>query len=107
MPRAVFIPSDGKAIALEVAEGTSLMRAAVTNGIDSIVGDCGGVMSCATCHVLVDPLYLPFLPALSDNEDMMLDCTAAPRAPNSRLSCQIMMDASLDGIVVHVADPQL
>ena len=107
MPKATFRKCDGSTIDVEVAEGTSLMKAAVVQGIDGIVEDCGGAASCATCHVMVDPSFLALLPAVSDNEDQMLDCTAAERRPNSRLSCQIVMSAALDGIVVTIPDRQL
>ena len=40
---------------------------------------------------------------MDDMEDSMLD-SAFERKPNSRLTCQIEMNDSLDGLVVHVAD---
>jgi 2Fe-2S ferredoxin len=107
MPKATFRKNDGTSVDVEVSIGTSLMKAAVAQGIDGIIGDCGGAVSCATCHVAVDPAFQARLPPISDNEDQMLDCTAAERQPNSRLSCQIVMTAELDGIVVTLADRQL
>jgi 2Fe-2S ferredoxin len=106
MPKAIFRRNDGTAIDVEVAMGVSLMKAAVANSVDGIVGDCGGALSCATCHVMVDPAFEGALPPVSDNEDQMLDCTAAERQPNSRLSCQLVMCAELDGIVVTIPDQQ-
>jgi 2Fe-2S ferredoxin len=107
MQKATFRKSDGTAVDLEVSIGTSLMKAAVSHGIDGIIGDCGGAASCATCHVAVDQAFAALLPPISDNEDQMLDCTAAERQPNSRLSCQIVMSAELDGIIVMIPDRQL
>jgi 2Fe-2S ferredoxin len=83
------------------------MLAATAGGIDGIVGDCGGVMSCATCHVIVEEPFAALLPAPDDTENQMLDYTAAPREPTSRLSCQIVMSDALAGIRVRIAEPQL
>ena len=107
MPQATFICTDGAPRAVEVAIGANLMRAATDNGIDGIVGDCGGAMSCATCHVFVEEGFADRLPAMEANEDQILDYTAAGRQPNSRLACQIVMSDALDGISVRIADPQL
>jgi 2Fe-2S ferredoxin len=107
MPIATFITPDDHRVEVDVPNGTSLMHAATAAGVSSIVGDCGGAMSCATCHVLVEPDFLPELDAASDTESQMLDYTAAPRQPNSRLSCQLVMNERLAGIVVRVADPQI
>ena len=87
-------------------EGQSLMRAATAAGVDGIAADCGGCMTCATCHVYVDPGWLDRLPAPSGDEDAMLEMTAMPRQPNSRLSCQIALDASLDGLVATLPETQ-
>lgn len=107
MPQATFVHADGTRRALDVAAGTSLMRAATDHGLEGIVGDCGGAMSCATCHVFVEPAFAALLPPMQPNEDQILDYTAAGRRPESRLACQIVMSDALDGIVVHVADPQV
>jgi len=107
MPKAIFIAPDGTRSEVEVAVGTSLMHAASSGGVEGIVGDCGGVMSCATCHVFVEPEFIPRLDMPSDAERQMLDYTAAPRQPQSRLSCQLLMTEALDGLTVRIADPQL
>jgi len=107
MPIAIFIAPDGTRCEVEVPVGTSLMHAASSNGIDGIVGDCGGVMSCATCHVFVEPEFLGLLEEPSASETQMLDYTAAPRQPESRLSCQLLMSEALAGLTVRIADPQL
>jgi 2Fe-2S ferredoxin len=107
MPRAIFISPDGSSTEVDVATGNSLMHAATAHGIDGIVGDCGGAMSCATCHVFVEASFAPMLPEPSTSEAQMLDYTAAPRQANSRLSCQLVMTTELDGLTVYIADPQL
>lgn len=106
MPKVTYIKADDIRIDLEVPVGTSLMQAATINDISGIIGDCGGDASCATCHVLVQEEYMSKLPAPSQSEDEMLDYTAMARAPNSRLSCQIVMTEDLDGVTVQIANPQ-
>ncbi|MGE0330284.1 MAG: 2Fe-2S iron-sulfur cluster-binding protein [Ramlibacter sp.] len=107
MPQAIYLHPNGERTALDVTNGTSLMLAATGHGVAGIVGDCGGVMSCATCHVVVDEAFAALLPPRSDTENQMLDYTAMPREPDSRLACQIVMSDALDGISVRIADPQL
>jgi ferredoxin, 2Fe-2S len=107
MPRVIYIHPNGERHEVEVPIGQNLMMAAAGHGIEGIVGDCGGAMSCATCHVVVEESFAALLPAPDDTENQMLDFTAAPRQPNSRLSCQIQMSDVLDGIAVRIADPQL
>jgi 2Fe-2S ferredoxin len=106
MPKVRYVSPDDTETELDVACGTNLMQAAVSNGIYAIVGDCGGSASCATCHVYVDEEYLKKIPAPAAREDDMLECTAAERKENSRLSCQIVMNDNLDGIILRIADQQ-
>ena len=107
MPTITFTQPTGEATEVTVEEGTSLMRAAVTNGIEGIVGECGGQAMCATCHVFVRPEFAGRLPELSDDEDEMLDCTTAERTDASRLGCQIKMSADLGYIVVDVPSDEV
>jgi 2Fe-2S ferredoxin len=100
--KATWTLSDGRAITLDVPEGQSLMEAATRHGVPGIIGECGGSMSCATCHVVVDPAWAVAAGDAGPFEEDMLDITEADRQPTSRLSCQIKMSAALDGIVVSV-----
>lgn len=100
--QATWILPSGQSITLEVAEGTNLMQAAVARGIAGVVGECGGSLSCATCHVVVDPDWATRAGDPGPFEADMLDITEAERQPSSRLSCQLRMSAELDGIVVRV-----
>ncbi len=106
MPRVTYIGQDGKETTLDIAVGTSVMQAAVMNGVDGIVAECGGSCMCATCHVYVrdDQLELP--PKMGDDEDAMLEGTASPRKPNSRLSCQLVVSPQMDGLVVYLPETQ-
>ncbi|WP_137890434.1 2Fe-2S iron-sulfur cluster-binding protein [Ramlibacter sp. 2FC] len=107
MPRVIYIHSSGERNEVEVPIGQNLMMAATGHGIEGIAGDCGGAMSCATCHVVVEESFAALLPAPDDSENQMLDYTAAPRQANSRLCCQIVMSDAIDGIAVRIADPQV
>lgn len=92
MPEVTFHHSSGSADVLDVTAGTSLMRAAVQEGVPGIVGECGGQAMCATCHVYVREPYLGGLPEISEDEDEMLEVTVAPRdARRSRLGCQLVV----------------
>ncbi|MDR3453042.1 MAG: 2Fe-2S iron-sulfur cluster-binding protein [Rhodoferax sp.] len=107
MTQATFICADGSRRDVDVSMGINLMRAACDNGIEGIVGDCGGAMSCATCHVFVEDGFADRVGAMEPNENQILDFTAAGRQPNSRLACQIVMSEALHGIIVRIADPQV
>ncbi len=93
---------DGREIAAEVAEGRSLMAAARANDVPLVPGECGGCLSCATCHVEIAPEWRDRVGAPQGMEDLMLDVTEAPRRDASRLSCQIEASAELDGLVLIV-----
>lgn len=90
--REVAVPADGR----------SLMKAAVDAGIDGIAADCGGSLTCATCHVFVPDAWLGRLPPPCADEETMLDYTAEERRPGSRLSCQIRLVPELDGLTVEL-----
>jgi 2Fe-2S ferredoxin len=98
--------ADGSGQRITGRLGKSLMQAAVSAGIDGIAADCGGCLTCATCHVFVDAAWAARLPALSADEDAMLDMTATPRRAGSRLSCQIELTAALDGLLVGLPASQ-
>ena len=107
MPIVTYVDADGTERRIDVPVGWTLMEGAVKNGVEGIVAECGGSLACATCHVYVDPAWQDRLEPASDMEREMLACTAEPEQPNSRLSCQIKMDAALDGIVLRLPDRQL
>ena len=107
MPRVTYISQDEKTTTLDVDIGTSVMQAAVLNGVDGIVAECGGSCMCATCHVYVQDDELAKCPPMEADEDAMLEGTASPRHPNSRLSCQLVVSAEMDGLVVHLPETQI
>ena len=103
MPKVTYITTDGNHHEVTLENGYSVMEGAINNNIDGIVAECGGACACATCHSYIDDAWLDKLPPMDDMEDSMLDA-AYERRHNSRLTCQIEMNESLDGLVVHVAD---
>lgn len=101
-----LIAANGTRRTVQGRVGQSLMRAAVDAGEEGIAADCGGCLNCATCHVIVDPAWADRVGLPSDDEGYMLEMTASPQQPTSRLSCQIALDESLDGLVVQLPDKQ-
>ena len=107
MPVITFIHPNGVSERVEAGDGESAMLAANKHGLDGIVAECGGNAMCATCHVYVDDAWLTRLPPMADEEDALLDGTAAERRANSRLSCQIRLAAELDGLVLRLPERQI
>lgn len=106
MPKVTFVRPNGDETAVDVPVQTSVMQAAVSNGITEIVAECGGTLACATCHIYVADEFFDHLPLVSSDEEEMLDYTTADREPGSRLSCQILIGPELDGIVVRLPADQ-
>lgn len=101
-----FISHSGLKTTIDAKIGKSLMELATSKNLDGIAADCGGLMTCATCHVFVEQPFATQL-ALPDAEELaMLAFTAVPREPGSRLSCQIMLTAALDGLTVRLPSSQ-
>ena len=106
-PVTVYLDSaDGSRQAVAGPVGGRLMRAAQGAGVEGIAGDCGGVLSCATCHVIVATEWAARLPPPDADELAMLEMTAAPREAGSRLSCQIVLAPELEGLVARLPDTQ-
>jgi ferredoxin, 2Fe-2S len=106
-PPADNSPASGpKDLIRQGLPGQSLMQAALAADIEGIAADCGGCLTCATCHVYVDEAWLPKLLPPTAQENAMLELTAAQRRSNSRLSCQIRLMPELDGLRVELPDTQ-
>lgn len=102
MAKITFMTTEGESITVEGDSG-SLMELAVNNNIPGIDGDCGGVCSCATCHIHVAPDDLEKVGNASDIEKDMLELD--DNADDySRLGCQIPITEELDGITLKVAE---
>ncbi|MBV1917332.1 MAG: (2Fe-2S)-binding protein [Sphingomonadaceae bacterium] len=85
--------------------GCSLMELSKQNGVEGVLGNCGGGAACGTCHVYVDEAWLSRLPAPDEIEADMLEILDDTIQANSRLGCQIKLEAALDGLTVTVAPP--
>jgi 2Fe-2S ferredoxin len=97
-----LVAADAAETTLEVKPAGSLMQAAIAANVAGIEADCGGLLTCATCHVYVREPFASRLPPPSDDELGMLEFTASERRANSRLSCQIELTESLQGLTVDL-----
>ncbi|GGJ69039.1 2Fe-2S iron-sulfur cluster-binding protein [Streptomyces brasiliensis] len=102
MPKVTYTDHTGESRIVEANVGDSVMETAVRSGVPGIVAECGGSLSCATCHVYVDEAGLASLPPRAEMEDEMLWGTAEDRRDNSRLSCQLRVT---DGCDLRVTTP--
>ena len=100
-----FVSFQGRATTVEVPVGINLMLAATDNAVPGIDGDCGGQCACATCHVYVSAPWAERLPTMRTNENDILEFTNE-RRESSRLACQIIMTAEIDGIKVLMPEGQ-
>lgn len=100
MPQLRFVDDQGDCRVIDAAVGDSVMLTAVKNGVPGIIGECGGNASCGTCHVYVDPEFLPLVGPPHEIEDDLLDLGVSDRRAESRLSCQIAITDALDGLTV-------
>lgn len=100
-----YVEHDGTKCQVEASVGLSVMDNAQAFKIPGIEGDCGGFCACGTCHVYVEDGWFERLPPMDELERDMLALAHDPR-PNSRLSCQIKVDDSLDGLVVRTPPRQ-
>ena len=105
MPRITFIAADGVERTVEAKIGDSVMQTAIKNAVPGIDADCGGACACATCHVVVHSSWMPHLGEMSAMETSMLDFAQGVQ-PTSRLSCQIEVTESLDGLIVSTPESQ-
>jgi ferredoxin len=98
--KITFVAPDGTAVETDAAVGERLLD--VGQRVDMpLEGTCEGQMACATCHVIVAPEQFGRLPPAAEEEEDMLDF-AFGTCSTSRLACQIVLDASLEGLTVRV-----
>ena len=103
MTSITFLSPSGTTLAtVQAKPGESVMRAALRAGVEGIEAECGGSLTCATCHVYVRDDQVGLLPPPSDDEEGMLDYAAAERRKGSRLSCQLVASEDLPELTVQV-----
>jgi ferredoxin, 2Fe-2S len=100
MPKMTFIERDGTRREVDAPLGLSVLEIAHKHGID-IEGACEGSLACSTCHIIVEPEWYDALKDASEDEEDMLDL-AFGLTKTSRLGCQIVMTAELDGLTVKL-----
>lgn len=101
MIEVTFVLTDGGEKTVQGAEGLSVMELAVQNNVSGLDGDCGGSMSCGTCHAYVAPAFLDRLAPPDEGEQAMLEHVSNPR-PESRLTCQLRLTPALQGLRLTV-----
>jgi 2Fe-2S ferredoxin len=104
MTKVTYTAHDGTDTTIDGKPGASVMQTAVRNGVSGIVAECGGVLSCATCHVFLALEDVDAFPPVSEEEEAMLEGTAVDREENSRLSCQLVLTEEMGDI--HVTLPE-
>jgi ferredoxin, 2Fe-2S len=102
MPQLTIVTRNGAERTVEARVGWSVMENIRDNGVDEVLALCGGCCSCATCHVHVDEEWRETVGPPKADEDDLLD-TSDHKTEASRLSCQILYTAELDGLRVTVA----
>ena len=102
MHRIFVLTRDDTEIVIDAEAGLSVMENIRNAGVEDMVALCGGVKSCATCHVYVDPAWVSAVGRPPGDELELLE-TSSHMRPTSRLSCQITMTDALDGLRVKMA----
>ena len=102
MPTLVVKNREGAELRIEAQSGISVMENIrdLDASVDAI---CGGLCSCATCHVFIGADWRDRLQPRSQEEVMLLENTESFDGESSRLSCQILMTDELDGLSLEVA----
>ncbi|NWK96284.1 ferredoxin [Sphingobium lactosutens] len=93
---------EGRQVNINATAGLSIMEIVRDAGIDELMALCGGCCSCATCHIYVSPDFADHMPAMSADEDDLLD-SSEHRNPLSRLACQIPFSDRMAGMMVAIA----
>jgi 2Fe-2S ferredoxin len=102
MPQLIVTTREGDERTLDFPAGMTAMEVIRDAGVHELLALCGGSCSCATCHVYVNAGPVSALPPMSTDENDLLD-GSSHRKETSRLSCQIRLSASLDGLRVTIA----
>ena len=99
--RVTFIHADGEGRTKAEAQPGDVLLDIAQAHLLPLEGTCEGQMACSTCHVIVAKADFDRLPPASEMEEDMLDLASGARR-TSRLACQIVLTAELDGLTVHI-----
>ena len=100
-----FVRHDGREYVVDATDGASVMRVACDHDVPGILADCGGSMSCATCHVHVAEEWIERVGPPGEEESAMLEMAMDPQ-PDSRLSCQIVVSPDFEGLTLNIPEKQ-
>ena len=102
MPSLVVTDTKGQTRTIEAASHLTVMQALRNADFADLLALCGGCLSCATCHVIIDPADFAKLPPIAPDEDDLLG-GSDHRAATSRLSCQVPVHLVPDGLRLTIA----
>ncbi len=103
MPRLVVTDRTGKQYRIDGDANLTVMEVMRSEGVDGLAALCGGVCSCATCHIHIDPAFAELLPPMGEDENLLLE-GSSHRNEQSRLSCQIRFTDKLSGLKLTLAE---
>ena len=103
---AVLRVVDRDGIEHEVEAQTGIKVMETLRELDyGVAAICGGMCSCATCHIYIDSAWAEKLPApMSDERDLLTELSHYRE--NSRLSCQVEITQALSGLKVTIAEDE-
>ncbi|HSN70919.1 MAG TPA: 2Fe-2S iron-sulfur cluster-binding protein [Steroidobacteraceae bacterium] len=102
MSRLLVTDRDGVEHEVEGTAGLKVME--ILRELDyGVTAICGGLCSCATCHIYVDPEWGPQLPERQSDEKELLTELVHYDPERSRLSCQVEYTDALDGLKLEIA----
>ena len=96
------IDRNGDQHTIQTDYAQTVMEAIRDEGLDDLIGQCGGCCSCATCHVYVDPTWAAKTGSANEEEGFIIS-SSAHSTDHSRLSCQINLSPEISGIIVTLA----
>lgn len=105
MVKITYIDHQGAACVIDARAGQSVMEAAVKNGVEGIVGECGGNCACGTCRVYIDAAWRDITGSQTESERGMI-AFWGETDPSTRLSCQIRVSEKLEGLIVRMPESQ-
>lgn len=105
MVKITFVDHSGERHEVDAPTGLSMMKSALNEGVEGIVGECGGNCACGTCRVYVSEEWRAKLEPAKDGETEMVEYVG-DGDPRVRLCCQIPVTEELDGIEVLMPESQ-
>jgi len=106
MPKINYIDANRKLTSINVPIGLTVMHGAVVNMVEGILAECGGALTCATCHCYIDEKWIGRIGPAQGKEKLMLNKVNEAKL-NSRLSCQLKVTEEIEGLVVHLPKSQV